>query len=179
MEIIRNFTLIDLFFIALLLKIAYTSCARGIRIEIFKLCALLISSLFAFHYFSALCQTAGKRIGFLTPENLRLASFLLLLIGSSVVFSIIRRLIYPILKTEELGLSTRWLSLFVGIFRFILLSSIIIFCIYLSPLNQKYYKSSLSYRYFKNIAPVIYIKTANAYKKIIPKAIINEKVKIL
>ena len=176
MEIPARAEFIDLIFLILCLRIIYISVSRGIVQESFKLIGLLVASFFAFHYYSLLGDAIQNKISFLNREYLYFTSFLLILLGVRTVFNLLRLIVTLLFKIGHASPTERWLGLFLGGVRAVFLSSIIIFLLVLSPLNPKYFSNSLSYAFFKNIAPKIYLLSYNLYSKFNSSSVSNEEV---
>jgi len=178
MEITARAAFIDLFFLILCLRIIYVSVSKGVLQENFKVVGIFISSFFAFQYFSLLTNNINSKISFLNPKYLYFISFLLIFLGIGIVFNLLWLIISLLFKQEqkEIGQPQKWLGFFLGSFRAFFLSSIIIFLLYLSPLNSQYFNDTISYRVFKNIAPKIYQLFFKFYSKFNTEARLNKEV---
>ena len=126
--------LIDLFFLILCLRVTYISATRGILRESFKIGGLLVGALFALHYYFSLGDYISKKILFLGKDYPYLVSFLLILLSIGVVFSLSRSIVTLLFKNkkEEISAEERWVSVFMGGFRAVFLSSIVIFLLHQS-----------------------------------------------
>ena len=176
MEISGSQTFIDLFFLILCLRVVYISISRGIVSESFKLAGLLLGAFFAFHYYYSFADKISDKIHFLSREYFLLFSFLLIFLGIRLIFTLARLIVTFFFKKEDLSLKERSLSFFLGAFRASFIGSIILFSLYLSPLDSKCFCHSISYSIFKNIGPKIYIMAFNVYDKINFKILINKEV---
>ena len=177
MEISGEQALIDLSFLILCLRVIYISVTRGILGESFKIGGLFVGALFAFHYYFSLGNYISKKILFLGKDYPYLVSFLLILLSIGVVFSLLRSIVTLLFKKEEISVEERWVSVFIGGFRAIFLSSVVIFLLHQSPLDLKFIRHTVSYRMFKKVAPKIYLVYFEFYRKANPKAILNKEVK--
>ena len=176
MEIFGSQTFIDLFFLILCLRVVYISISRGIVSESFKLTGLLLGAFFAFHYYSSLADKISNKVHFLSKEYFLFFSFLLIFLGIRLIFAVVRLIGTFFFKKEDLPLKKRWLLFFLGAFRASFIGSIILFSLYLSPLDSKRFCHSISYSIFKNIVPKIYIMAFNVYSKTNFKILINKEV---
>ena len=176
MEISGSQTLIDLLFLILCLRVIYISISRGIIRENFKIGGLLLGSFFAFQYYSSLADSISDKIPFLNRGYFLLFSFLLILLGIRLIFTLFRLIVTFFFKKDEVYLKERVLLFFLGAFRASLVGSIIFFALYLSPLDSKYFCHSISYSVFKNIGPKIYLIAFKVYDKVSPKILVNKEV---
>ncbi len=167
---------IDLFFLILCLRIIYISVSKGAGHEIFKTLGLLVSGLFAFHFYSFLGQSINDKISFLSKEYLYFFSFLGIFLGVGAIFNLLGLITALLFKQEVVSKPQRWIGLFFGVFRALFLSSIIVFLLHLSPLNSQYFDDTISYKIFKNVAPKVYLLSFKVYNKIYKQAQINKEV---
>jgi len=177
MEISGSQALIDLFFLILLLRIIYIAVLKGVLRESFKVAGFLVGSLIAFQYYSIFADQVTRKISFLNKGSLCFISFLLILLSIQVVFMFLRVIVCCVHKKEEISLLERRLTFFVGTARAILTTSVVMFMMYLSPLDAKYFNESISYNAFKNIAPKVYLMSFGAYSNINKGVVLNEEVK--
>jgi uncharacterized membrane protein required for colicin V production len=178
MEITARAALIDLFFLILCLRIIYISVSKGALQEFFKALGLLLSALFAFHFYSFLGKSINDKIAFLSKEYLYFFSFLAIFLGIGAIFNLLRLIAALLFKQEVVPRPQRWAGFFIGVFRASFLSSIIFFLLYLSPLNSQYFNDTVSYKVFKQIAPKIYLLSFKIYNKFDKQAEINKEVEV-
>lgn len=176
MEIFGRAGLIDLFFLIICLRIFYISISRGFLSESFKILGLLSGSFFAFQYYFFIGGILSKRIPFLHPESFYFIAFLLILLGIGIIFSFLRIIVTFLFKKKERSFTEKGLSFLIGGLRASFFISVIIFLLHLLPFNSLYFRHTLSYDIFKNIAPKFYLVSFNLYKKIIPIATLNKEV---
>lgn len=60
------------------------------------------------------------------------------------------------------------LALFMGGFRCVFASSVVLFVLSLSPVKADFFQYSLSYRALKNVAPAIYLGSFKIYNLFVP-----------
>ena len=176
MEISGSQTFIDLIFLILCLRVVYIAISRGIVSESFKLVGLLLGSFFAFHYYSFLADKISDKIPFLSREYFLLFSFLLILLGIRLIFTLSRLIVTFFFKKDQVYFKKRVVLLFLGAFRASLIGSIVFFSLYLSPLDSTRFCHSISYSIFKNVGPKIYLIAFKVYDKISPKILVNKEV---
>jgi len=176
MEISGSQTVIDLVFLILCLRVVYVSISRGIVCESFKLAGLLLGSFFAFHYYSSLADKISDKIPFLSREYFLLFSFLLILLGVRLIFTLSRLIVTFFFKKDEVYFKERVMVFFLGAFRASLIGSTIFFALYLSPLDSKHFCHSISYSIFKNVGPKIYLAAFKVYDKFGSKIVVNKEV---
>ena len=176
MEISGSQTFIDLVFLILCLRVVYISISRGIVPESFKLAGLLLGSFFAFHYYSSLADKINDKIPFLSRGYFLLFSFLLILLGIRLIFTLSRLIVTFFFKKDEVCFKERVLLFFLGAFRASFIGSIIFFSLYLSPLDSKHFCHSISYSIFKNVGPKIYLVAFKVYDKVSSKIVVNKEV---
>jgi len=147
---------IDVFFLILCLRVIYSAIARGIVCEGFKIASLVASSLCALHWYGFL-DAYAERTAFLNKQYLDFISFLVIFFSIHAIFSLARLIATSLFKRKEIPIKERWVLLFVGSSRAVLLSSVILFMLHLSPLDPQYFAQGISSRIFKNIAPKFYL----------------------
>jgi uncharacterized membrane protein required for colicin V production len=176
MGILKRLTVIDFLFLFLALRIIYIAVLRGLFEEVFKTLGVFVSSLAAFHYYPLISKNIEGKYTFLNQKFFYFLPFLLIFVGGLLIFYLLRKIITIFLPKREISLKEKGVSLFVGCLRIVLLVSVIIFLLYLSPLKRKYLERSLSYPLFKNVAPKSYLISFKFYKKFNPKSKLNEEV---
>ena len=155
--------LIDFFFLLLCLRVVYSAIARGIVSEAFKMAGLLTGAFFAFHYHSFVRDTFTN-ISFLNQQYVDFLSFIAIFVSVTTLFGIARLIVTLLFKRKDISSRERWAMLFVGTARAIFLTSIMLFALYLSPLNNENIVNCLSFRLFKNVAPRTYLMMSHLYR---------------
>ena len=165
--------LIDLVFIILWVRILYVAVSRGILAEIIKIAGLLAGIFFAFQYYTFSGEKLGYSIPFLGKEYFNLAAFLIIFLGTRAIFSFLGLITRLLFKSRDIAIFERWLSLFAGTVRAILLSSVIVFAFHLSPFDLLVVQKSRAVLFAKP-APWSYLaiyrffSTTNAKMKVNP-----------
>jgi uncharacterized membrane protein required for colicin V production len=167
--------LIDLLFLILCLRIIYIAISYGFICEFFKTAGLLLGSFFAFQYYP-LVNIIAEALPFLNRGYSALFSFLLILLGVNLFFVLSRMIVMSLFKIKEIYFKQKVVLFLLGGFRAVFTSSIILFLLYLSPLDSKYFCHNISYGLFKGFAPKIYLASFKVYNKVSTKAIVNKEV---
>jgi uncharacterized membrane protein required for colicin V production len=159
------------------LRIIYIAASRGIINEAVKLIGLLAASFFSLHYYSLFLAGVFTQKPFsFNRIHVDYISFLIIFIVTVSIFMLIRKILAVFTKKDDYPRWEKWSSLFLGMFRGSLMVSLLVFFISISPLPAESIQESFSSRIFRKIAPLIYIKTINCYKKVNPQAEVNKEV---
>lgn len=170
MEISGEEVFIDLFFLILCLRVIYSAVTRGIIQESFKIVGLLAGAFLAFQYYTFLGDKIEGKLAFLNEEYLGFFSFLLIFLGTVMIFSLIRLIVSFLAVKGEVPFTERWLLLVLGVFRAAFLSSVIVFLIYLFPFGSKHFSHPVPSVIFRKIAPQVYLWSLAAYAKLNPQS---------
>ena len=177
MEIIKRLGPIDLVFIIIFLRITYTALSKGFVSELIKTMGLLIGALIALQFYPALANYIADKVTFLSQEYFNCIAFLAIYMVSSIIFSLISKIVRAFYKRQEIPLAEKIISMLVGWIRCAFLFSIIMFFLYLAPLSSMFYANSFSYDWFKNFAPKTYLATVNVIREFNDNVSLNEEVK--
>jgi len=147
LETIRQFNWVDIFVVILLLRIGYIALKSGLTIELFKLLGIILATYLSLHYYiswAGFMQGLGamKKIPL---EFLSFVSFLTLAVLGYLVFVVLRSLFYRFIKMEAVPNLNKWGGFILGIARGILLVSLIMFILAISPIG--YFKNSVNGSY--------------------------------
>ncbi len=148
--------IIDLLFILVFLSIIYQAQREGFVGEFFKALGILAASLVAFHFYSSF-PLQEKLAFFLNKELYQACVFTLLFVGIRFIFFVSRKFLLYFFKKEKYLLRERLSASVLGVFRFSITCSVLIFIFYLGGWRGEALFKSLSYPIFKNIAPAIYL----------------------
>lgn len=172
-----TFKFIDIFFIILWLKIAHTAVSGGLLREFIENIGVVISSLFAFHYYPYLKEVLFEKFTFINEPYKFFLSFAAIFFLGIFIFFWVRRIFAALFESKEFPRWQRWLSFLLGNFRFLLLSSLIIFSLSGFSFYNKNIKESLSFKAVYKIAPFVYLSLGRYLetKKVITH--INKEVK--
>lgn len=176
MEIIKRLGAIDLVFIIIFLRITYAAVSRGFIVELFKIVGLLVGGILAFHFYPPLARDLVSKIPFLNESYLSSITFISIFIVVAIIFSLLGKIIKAFSKKREVPLAEKVVSMFAGWFRCAFLFSVIIFFLYLSPLQSMHFKNSFSYPWFKNVAPKIYLLSIKIGQQLNKNMMLNEEV---
>ena len=156
MEAAFNFKIVDIFFLILCLRVVYSAVAAKTVREFFKVAGLLLGMLLAFHFYSFLGKK-GSNIPFISAQYLDLISFLVIFFSVRSTFGCLGLIVSLLVKKKEETPRQKWVLLASGGLRSVLLASVFIFSLQLSPLDSKYFINSFSYNICKNFAPGTYL----------------------
>ena len=177
MEIIKRLGPIDLVFIIIFLRITYTALSKGFVSGLIKTIGLVVGAIVSFQFYPALAKYIASKTSFLSQDYFNCIAFLAIYLVSSIIFSLIGKIIKSFYKRQEVPLAEKIVSMFVGWFRCAFLFSLIIFFLYLAPLSSMFYTNSFSYGWFKNFAPKTYLGTINVIRQFNDNISLNEEVK--
>jgi len=148
LNILKQINWVDIGVLVLVVRICLTAAKNGFPIELFKFIGTLSAIYFSSHYYITISDridswlALGKRLplGFLD-----FIVFVLVALGGYGIFVLLRSIFGKLLKMEAISALNRWGSLILGIFRALLLSSLIIFVMFISSVD--YFKSSAKESY--------------------------------
>jgi len=166
MEITLAQACIDSFFLLLCLGTIYSAISKGLLSEILKSSGLVLGSVLAFQFYLFIGEKIQDRVSFLSKHYFYFFSFLLIFISILIIFRLARLIVTFLIKKSEMHIVGKWLLVISGGFRAALLSSVIIFLLFLAPFSNKYISNTFSYVLFKSIAPGIYLKSLDIYNKL-------------
>ena len=174
MEFIRGIKVIDAVALFIFLKAFYTATKRGIFTESIKLCAVFVASFFSFQYYPLLLRKFESDA--LRQEYLHFFAFCILFAAGIFLFFLLRKIVMLLLHFENPGRLQRCFALPLSVIHSVIFLSTVMFCFFLVPFKEDPFKGSVSYRFFRNVAPRAYILSFEGYKKIWPKAEKNKNV---
>ncbi len=178
MGIFEGFGLIDLIFLILCLRITYEAVSKGIFVEIFKILALVINSVFTFQFYPFVAEKISTKISFLSKDIVKAITAIALFFIIGIIFGLLIKIIDAFFKRKEITSSEKLAAVIFGFLRLALLTSTIVFLLYLFPAKPQFLNGYTS-RIFKNVAPKVYLMTAGVYSKFTPLEVNAEAEKIL
>jgi len=179
-DVIKQFNWFDIIIIILLLRVCYIAMNTGFTVEIFKLFGTLIAAYIGLHYYTSVTDFIDSRftVTILPLEFIDFLSLLSLTILSYLMFFLLRISFSKLVKIETVSTLNRWGGLVLGIFRGILLASLVTFLMLISSVSyirESAVKSYLGITFFE-IAPNFYNATYNGLiSKFSPQEKSNEK----
>lgn len=175
MGIFKGFGLIDLIFLILWLRITYEAVSKGILIEILKILALFINSIFTFQFYPFLAGKISAKITFLPENFIKAITALALFVIIGIIFGLIIKIIDAFFKRKEIASAEKMVAVIFGFARLVFLASVLVFFLHLICANPGIFGGYTS-RVFKGIAPKTYLATAGGLSKIIPGFTVNMEV---
>jgi len=144
LDFLRQLNWVDLFIAILLIRIGYISIKTGFPIELFKFLGTISSIYFSCHYYLHL-SSFFRAHGPLKAENwqnlLDFTAFLLLVLLGYLIFFILRKIFGLLIKVEAVSLLNCWGALMLGVIRWALFASLLLFLA--SFFNNSYLRSSM------------------------------------
>lgn len=176
---VSQFNWIDILIIICSLRMCYIGLKRGMGIELFKLLNLVFCSFVVFHYYFALGEFIHNKIPALPVEPAIIFSYIVLITIITILFRILREGVFVFVKTETIGSFSKYLGLFLGFIRGILISALIIFGLMVSTIH--YFELSARTSFFGSKIvklPVnIYVGIlSGATSRIFPEQALNQDV---
>ncbi|MCM8797140.1 MAG: CvpA family protein [Candidatus Omnitrophica bacterium] len=159
-DILLKINWVDLLALFILLRASYVGIASGFSKELFKLLGLVFAVCFSMHYFTALSDISRK---YITTKSIPLdfldfISFVILAISGYCIFVLIRITFERFIKMEEVPVLSRLGGVILGLARGFLLTSLIMFCLFISTISnfkRNVVRSLAAPQVFK-IAPATY-----------------------
>jgi len=148
LNILKQINWVDIGIMLLFVRICITAFKNGFPIELFKFIGTLFAIYLSSHYYIIISDyianwlALGKR---LPLEFLDFIVFVLIAIGGYSILVLLRSVFGKLLKMEAISTLNKWGSLILGLSRSMLLSSLIIFAMFISSID--YLKSSASASY--------------------------------
>jgi uncharacterized membrane protein required for colicin V production len=176
MGIFSGFGLIDIFFIILCLRITYEAVSKGIFVEIFKILALFINSIFTFQFYSFFAGKISEKISFLDQNYVKAITAVLMFFIIGIVFGLLVKIIDALFKKKEIIFAEKMAAMVLGFVRLAFLTSMLVFFLHLFPAAPQFISGYTS-RIFRPIAPKTYLVLAEGFNKIIPAFTVNTEVK--
>lgn len=148
LNILKQINWVDIGVLLLFVRICITALKSGFPIELFKFIGTLCAIYLASHYYIVISDriadwlALGKR---LPLEFLDFIVFSLVAIGGYAIFVLLRSVFGKLLKMETISTLNKWGSLILGVARALLLSSLIIFAMFISSIEYFRHSASASY----------------------------------
>ena len=153
----KSLNWIDLLITLIFARTLYIAYKSGFIIELFKSLGVFFAVLFSFHYFSKLSDLVSSWVTIsVSAADTFVLTFLVFLI--ILIFKFIRDAVLVLFKIEAISLIDKWVALIFGIFRAILISSLMI--VILLVTTNTYFENSVNSSYtgkkFLNISTGVY-----------------------
>jgi uncharacterized membrane protein required for colicin V production len=178
MELIKNFYLIDLVSIILFLRIGYISFRRGFLNESVKLLGLALATFFSLEYHTLFLGGVLTQAPFYFEKGyLGVLAFIVIFCFTTLLFALIRRFFFLLSRKNEFRFWEKLVSLLLGLVRASLLTSVIIYVIWIHPDTSENIRQSYSFKLFAKTAPGLYSTMFVPYKFINVKAPFMKEVK--
>ncbi|MFH0855220.1 MAG: CvpA family protein [Candidatus Omnitrophota bacterium] len=148
LNILKQINWVDIGVLLLAIRICLTAVKNGFPIELFKFIGTLAAIYLSSHYYIIVSDYIADLLSLsnkLPLEFLDFIVFVLIAIGSYVIFALLRGIFGSLLKMEAVSTLNKWGSLVLGLARASFLASLIIFSMFISSVN--YFKNSVRASY--------------------------------
>lgn len=181
MDVLKSINWVDLMIFALFIRVMYMAVQEGFIVEVFKTFGLIIALFLSFHYYTLLGQFILRKVH--SPQDMILAfsfCFIVIWVLVLVIFKYIREGLLLLFAIQTKTLVDRWGAAIVGLGRFWVLSSMIMFVLLTSGLRYVEVKTADSFfgRHMIALAPGIYQKICNGFvSRLLPAEKVNPAVR--
>lgn len=181
MDIIRQINWIDVLAVIIIVRISYVSLQEGLTHEIFPLIGTILVLVFGLHYYTTLGEVISRNL-FKMPIQLgNSLGFLVLVIGTWLVFGILNALLNKIVKVQWHPLIEKFGGVTAGVVRAFITTSLVLIILALAPLpyfQRSIRDKSVTGMYFLRIGPSIYTSASKyfPYVKIKGPALTTEQI---
>lgn len=175
MGIFKGFGLIDIISLILCLRITYEAVSKGIFVEILKILALFINSVFTFQFYSFFAEKISNKIPFLGKDLTKAITAVVLFVIIGIIFGLLIKIIDALFKRKEILFAEKMAAIVFGFLRLVFLASVLVFFLHLFPAQPGAFGGYTS-RIFKGIAPKTYLVVAGNFSKFIPALAVNTEV---
>lgn len=162
-----KFNWVDVIFVTLLIRICYVGYKRGFLPELLSFFGLIFALVLTANNYPHLSDLLSKWIkGESSPKIISIA---LLFLGTLLIFKILSKVIFFLIKSENPPTLNRTVGLILGIGRALLFSSMLLIAAILSPLeylHKSIKEKSFFSLYILKIAPITYRFAAKFYPSV-------------
>ena len=176
MEKLSIFNWVDIVVFFLFARVIFIALRRSIVVESLKFCGVFLALFFSFQYYPKISTFLNTRASFIGQPQGKFVSFLLIFALVLFLFALLEKLFSSLLKIELHQAVGKWLLLFLGISRGVLLVSALFFASWLFYGKKYFTKRGVSQRYLSSPAPYIYKVSYTVYAKFFPHAKFNKEV---
>ncbi|MDD4955867.1 MAG: CvpA family protein [Candidatus Omnitrophica bacterium] len=175
MGIFKGFGLIDIFFLILWLRITYEAASKGLFIEILKILALFINSVFTFQFYPFIAEKLTNKVSFLGKDLTNGITAIVLFVILAIVVGLIIKIIDALFKRKEIAFAEKIAAIILGFVRVLFLTSVLVFFLHLFSAQAGFFGGYTS-QLLKGIAPKTYLATAKGIGKVFPGFVANAEV---
>lgn len=158
LTLLKQINWLDIFALILIFRICYIAIERGLVIELFKLLGTVTSLFLSLHYYSRLSAFPAVKFINIPSRFFEFLSFVFLFCLGWFLFALLRAIFSRFIKLEALPVFNKWGGFALGSIRSLVLTSLIIYMLFLSSIGyfKRSVSDSLSGKYIFKIAPKIY-----------------------
>lgn len=144
LEIIKRLNWVDIVVVILFARICYVGVSSGVLFELFKLLGTVFATYLSLHYYAVLGRYSFAHLGIkLMPQGfLDVFAFILLAFTGYLILFLLRQIFVKYVKLEPAAGLHKWGGFVCGLFRGLLLISLILFVFLISPIG--YFRSSVT-----------------------------------
>jgi len=153
---ISQFNWIDIIIIICIVRMCYVGLKTGVGVEIFKTLGLLFCAFIALHFYIIIGSFLNSKMPPLPVEPASIFCYVVLVTIVTLLFRILREGFFAIVKSETISLLSKWLGLFLGFLRGILVSGFMLYGLLIS--TNHYCDLSVRTSYFGLKAAAVPIK---------------------
>ena len=180
-DILKSINWADLIILALFIRIMYMAVHEGLIVEGFKCFSLAIALFLSFHYYFALAKYLTQRIE--NPENMIFtfsACFFVIWLLTLIAFKYIREGLLLLFSIKTKATWDRWGAGVLGLGRFLITASMLMFALLTSGLHYFEVKTVDSFfgKHVVTIAPKVYQKMCDGFvSRLFPREKYNHAVR--
>lgn len=174
MEIISRINWVDVLVAIVMFRMSYVAFRDGLSHEIFPFFGAILVVVFSLHYYERIGSFISQNLANIPVEISNFVSFLVLVIGLSLIVRLLRAVLDKIIKIEWHPAIEKFGGLVVGIMRAYIITGIILMAMALAPFSYLQWSirdRSLTGRYILMAGPEIYARVAG----ILPTIRVGEK----
>lgn len=161
MDILRHINWVDVLAVIIIIRISYIAFQDGLSHEIFPVITVVAGIVICLNYYNKIGSYISENLLKMPLPVANFLSFLVLAVGTGLIFKLVRMLLDKIIKVEWHPLIERFGGLVFGIVRAFLVTSLVMMTITLAPFKYLQWSvrdKSVTGMYILRIGPSIYEK---------------------
>lgn len=161
MDILRHINWVDVLVVIIIIRISYIAFQDGLSHEIFPVITVVAGIVICLNYYNKIGSYISENLLKMPLPVANFLSFLVLAVGTGLIFKLVRMLLDKIIKVEWHPLIERFGGLVFGIVRAFLVTSLVMMTITLAPFKYLQWSvrdKSVTGMYILRIGPSIYEK---------------------
>ncbi len=161
MDILRHMNWVDVLAVIIIIRISYIAFQDGLSHEIFPVITVVARIVICLNYYNKIGRYISENLLKMPLPVANFLSFLVLAVGTGLIFKLVRMLLDKIIKVEWHPLIERFGGLLFGMVRAFLVTSLVMMTITLAPFKYLQWSvrdKSVTGMYILRIGPSIYEK---------------------